>query len=346
MDARFTCRRATLGDIEELKRLFTGTIMAVNTADYTVEEAADWASGADVKAKWDKLISRLYFIVAVAESGVIAGFAAIDDSGYLDYLFVHKDFQRQGVASLLLADTEAYARRNGVLTVTSDVSITALPFFRRKGYTVIKAQKARANKLYLTNYKMEKPITVDGGLSTERLVLRRWRDEDAEALYRYAKDPAVGPIAGWQPHTSVEQSLGIIHTVFSSPETYAVVVKGADEPIGCAGIMSVDSMHGSMLGADSAEIGYWIGREHWGNGYATEAVRRLLSRCFMDLGISKVWCVYYEGNVRSRRVMEKCGFKFHHTEKDKPTPLGDRRTEHFMLITREEWEHGVAGAAK
>ena len=69
-------------------------------------------------------------------------------------------------------------------------------------------------------------------METERLLLRPWRESDVEILFKYAKDPAVGPAAGWPPHTSVEESLEIIRTVFSAPETYAVVLKQTGEPVG------------------------------------------------------------------------------------------------------------------
>ena len=87
-----------------------------------------------------------------------------------------------------------------------------------------------------------------------------------------------------------------------------------------------------------AEIGYWIGKPYWGQGLIPEAVRRLLRRCFEDLGMTAVWCGYYDGNTKSRRVMDKCGFCFHHTEEGKISPLGDVRTEHFMRMTKEKWE--------
>ena len=69
-------------------------------------------------------------------------------------------------------------------------------------------------------------------LITERLILRPWKDTDAESLYEYAKDPRVGPIAGWPVHTSVENSLDIIRTVLSAPETYAVCLKEDNKAIG------------------------------------------------------------------------------------------------------------------
>ena len=74
-------------------------------------------------------------------------------------------------------------------------------------------------------------------LTTARLLLRPWQLEDAEVLFQYAKDERIGPIAGWSPHTSVENSREIIGTVLSAPETYAVVLKETGEPVGSVGIM-------------------------------------------------------------------------------------------------------------
>ena len=74
-------------------------------------------------------------------------------------------------------------------------------------------------------------------METERLILRPWQESDAEALYKYAKDPEIGPAADWPPHTSVEDSLVVIRTVFSAPETYAVVLKETGEPVGSIGLL-------------------------------------------------------------------------------------------------------------
>ncbi len=174
-------------------------------------------------------------------------------------------------------------------------------------------------------------------LETERLVLRPWTEDDAPSLYRYACDPAVGPVAGWPPHTSVENSREVIRTILSAPETYAVVLKATGEPVGSVGIMFGDGVHSATMEEGDAEIGYWIGVPYWGQGLIPEAVRCLLHRCFEELGVPAVWCGYYDGNTKSRRVMEKCGFVFHHTETGKISPMGDVRTEHFMRMTREEW---------
>ena len=172
-------------------------------------------------------------------------------------------------------------------------------------------------------------------LETERLILRPWREEDAEDLYEYARDPEVGPPAGWQPHTSVENSREIIRDVLSAPETYAVVLKESGKPVGSIGFHRKDLAEEM----DEYELGYWIGKPFWGRGLIPEASREMLRHAFEDLSMRRVWCGYYDGNVKSRRVQEKLGFVYHHTtEGIEVRLLGEIRTGHAMLMTRETWE--------
>lgn len=174
-------------------------------------------------------------------------------------------------------------------------------------------------------------------IETKRLILRPWREADAANLFKYASDPDVGPPAGWPPHASVEDSLEVIRTVFAAPEIYAVVLKDTEEPIGSCGITFSYSLHSAAMKQGEAEIGYWIGKPYWGQGLIPEAVKALLARCFNDLMLDAVWCGYYEGNTKSKRVCEKSGFRFHHTNHDILSPLGDKRTEHFYIMTKEDY---------
>lgn len=175
-------------------------------------------------------------------------------------------------------------------------------------------------------------------LETERLILRPWLETDAEELYRYASDSQVGPAAGWAPHTSVENSREIIRTVLSEPGTFAVVLRETGEAVGSVGIMRAGVGTAAMK-EDEAEIGYWIGRPFWGQGLIPEAVRELQRYCFEELSCSRLWCGYYEGNEKSRRVQEKCGFVPHHTQENaRCRHLDECRTEHFTTLTREAWE--------
>jgi RimJ/RimL family protein N-acetyltransferase len=174
-------------------------------------------------------------------------------------------------------------------------------------------------------------------LETTRLILRPWKETDAESLYEYAKDPLVGPNAGWSVHESVENSLQIIRDVLSADETYAVTIKNDDVAIGSIGLMIGDKSN-MDIGADEAAIGYWIGVPYWGQGFIPEAMRELMRYAFDELGISTIWCGYFDGNEKSKRVTEKCGFRFHHTEKDKEWPLiNEIKVQHITCITKKEW---------
>lgn len=176
---------------------------------------------------------------------------------------------------------------------------------------------------------------------TERLILRPWDESDAEDLYRYASDPDIGPIAGWEPHASVEESREIIREVLSEPETYALVPKAEGHAVGCVSLM-VGASSNIGLPDSEGEIGFWICKPLWGRGLVPEAVGEIVRRGFVDLGLKRLWCGYFDGNERSRRVQEKCGFSYHHTIKDAPCRIaGLLRDEHVSCVTREQWEAGL-----
>lgn len=175
-------------------------------------------------------------------------------------------------------------------------------------------------------------------METERLILRPWREDDAENLFAFAKNPAVGPIAGWPPHTSVENSREIIRNILAVNETYAVCLKTDNKAIGSIGLM-IGRQSNLDLPETEGEIGYWIGVPFWGMGLIPEATKELIRHAFVDLNLETLWCGYFEGNAKSKRVQEKCGFVYHHTNKDIYWKLmDDIRTEHITRLTREEWE--------
>lgn len=171
-------------------------------------------------------------------------------------------------------------------------------------------------------------------LETERLILRPWDAADAEECYKYAKDPRVGPSAGWPTHTDPEHSRRVILDVLSAPETFAIVLKETGLPIGSIGLHRNDLAQK----ADEMELGYWLGVPYWGRGLTTEAAREMLRHAFEDLKLERVWCGYYEGNLRSKRVQEKLGFKYQWTSDDVPVPqMGETRRGHVSLLRREDW---------
>ena len=174
-------------------------------------------------------------------------------------------------------------------------------------------------------------------LNTKRLLLRPWTEEDAESLYKYAKNSEIGIPAGWPPHKSVEESLDVIKNVFNGKECYAICERESSEAIGAVELKL--NGHTEMTERDDeCELGYWLGKPFWGRGYMPEAAMELIRHGFEDLGMTMIWCGYYEGNSKSKRVQEKMGFKYHHTCKEVPVPLlKEVRIGHTNYMTLEMW---------
>lgn len=154
----FSIRQALPNDAAELRDLYRNTVLAVNRRNYSQAEVEDWASCGDDISKLEAMIETHYFIVAETMQSQIVGFSSITPQGYLHSMFVHKDFQGKRIATLLLTHIEEYARKNGIAKITSEVSLTARPFFERRGYVVETEQKRQANKLRLTNFWMAKDL--------------------------------------------------------------------------------------------------------------------------------------------------------------------------------------------
>ncbi|WP_297646646.1 GNAT family N-acetyltransferase [uncultured Treponema sp.] len=175
-------------------------------------------------------------------------------------------------------------------------------------------------------------------LKTQRLILRKWTQADAESLFEYAKNPEVGPAAGWPPHKSVEESKNIIKNVLNGAECYALCEKEKNIAIGSVELKL--NGHTDMTERDDeCELGYWLAQPFWGRGYMPEAAGELLRRAFEELSMTTVWCGYYDGNQKSKRVQEKLGFVFHHTCDELPVPfLNEVRVGHTTVMTKEHWE--------
>ncbi len=138
-------------DCEELARLFYNTVHTVNAKDYTKEQLDVWATGKIDLEKWDRSFQEHYCVVAVDGKSVI-GFGDIDSTGYLDRLYVHADYQGKGVAASICDKLEQAVPGK----VVTHASITARPFFEKRGYKMIREQQVERQGIYLTNFIMEK----------------------------------------------------------------------------------------------------------------------------------------------------------------------------------------------
>lgn len=138
-------------DCAELAKLFYDTVHTVNAQDYIKEQLYVWATGNVDLEKWNQSFQEHYSVVAT-DADAIVGFGDIDGTGYLDRLYVHKDYQRKGIASAI-CDKLELAIRGRIIT---HASITARAFFEQRGYRIVKEQQVERQKVILKNYVIEK----------------------------------------------------------------------------------------------------------------------------------------------------------------------------------------------
>lgn len=139
-------------DCAQLVELFYQTVHSVNAQDYTREQLDAWATGEVDSQAWDKSF-RAHRTIVATESGKIVGFGDMDETGYLDRLYVHKDYQGQGIASAICDELERFAAGK---TFTTHASITAKLFFQHRGYHVVRKQEVIRHGVALTDFVMEK----------------------------------------------------------------------------------------------------------------------------------------------------------------------------------------------
>lgn len=147
-------------DLEEIIDLFYDTVHTVNAKDYSQEQLDAWAprDGKEIrKLSWQNSL-RQHMTYVVRMDNKIVGFGDLTDTGYLDRLFVHKDYQSQGIATALLQRLEAKAKQLNLHEIHVDASITAKPFFEHHGYQVIREQTVERQDVTLTNYHMVKQL--------------------------------------------------------------------------------------------------------------------------------------------------------------------------------------------
>ena len=145
-------REYTPSDCAQLAELFYQTVHSANAKDYSQEQLDAWATGEVDLQAWDASF-RAHRTIVATESGKIVGFGDMDGSGYLDRLYVHKDYQRRGAASAICDELERFAVGK---TFTTHASITAKLFFQHRGYHVVRKQEVIRHGVALTNFVMEK----------------------------------------------------------------------------------------------------------------------------------------------------------------------------------------------
>ena len=151
-------RNAAAGDASAVADIFYNTVLNVNVGDYSVAQVEAWAGPAPDPEMWERRIAEddaRNVFVATKEDRVV-GFAELEEDGHVDTLYVHHQYQGCGIASALLDQIEAEARSIGLRRLYTEASITAEPFFRRRGFSMVRPQDVEVRGHTFRNFVMDK----------------------------------------------------------------------------------------------------------------------------------------------------------------------------------------------
>ncbi len=149
---------------------------------------------------------------------------------------------------------------------------------------------------------------------TERLILRKWVESDAESVYEIARDEHVGPACGWEPHKDIEESLFILKNILMNDYTFAITLKEDNKVIGNIGFITMPVSR-YCENEHQHEIGFWLGYSYWGKGYMPEACKCLMMYGFEQLKLEKIICTHVIENDNSERVQKKCNFTYAYADR-------------------------------
>ena len=152
-----TIRRGHLEDLAELQRLFVDTVHTVCAMNYNEEQIQAWTSSVEKIERWNDIVTKQFLLVA-QDGEKIVGFCSLEKDNDVDLLYVHKDYQGQGIATQLYGCIEQEAIRREQTQLVADVSITAKPFFEKMGFKLVEKQAVKSQGVDLVNYKMTKEL--------------------------------------------------------------------------------------------------------------------------------------------------------------------------------------------
>ena len=148
-------RRATLDDLSAMQELYVETIRSTCKKDYDQAQIDVWTASVENEARWKEAVTQQYFLVATTHPTIV-GFGSLKNGDFIDFMYVHKDYVRQGIAERLYQELENEAKRLGHAQIAADVSKTARPFFEKKGFQVVRENKRHIKGVEITNYRMVK----------------------------------------------------------------------------------------------------------------------------------------------------------------------------------------------
>lgn len=156
-NSKISIRLSKLSDMTEMQELFVDTISTICKNDYKPEQIKVWISSMENIQYWTDKMTSQYFLIAELDNKIV-GYASLENNDYFDFLYVHKDYQRQGIANSLYSEIENEAIKRKATLLSSDVSETARQFFEKKGFKIIAPQTRIIKGVEIVNYKMTKQL--------------------------------------------------------------------------------------------------------------------------------------------------------------------------------------------
>ena len=176
-------------------------------------------------------------------------------------------------------------------------------------------------------------------LETNRLILRAFDDFDLDDFYEYASVEGVGEMAGWKHHASRAESEKILDFFIREKKTFALVYKENNKVIGSLGIEEYMEKEFPILDdLRCREIGYVLSKEYWGQGIMVEAVKRIIDYCFEELKLDAITVGHFTNNNQSKRVIEKCGFRYM-KEISRKNRMDEMINTKMYILYREDYKH-------
>ncbi|HYG50217.1 MAG TPA: GNAT family N-acetyltransferase [Flavobacteriales bacterium] len=152
-----TIRFAETDDLSEMQALFVDTISVICKNDYSPEQLNVWTTSVENTQRWINKLTTQFLLVALVESKIV-GYASLENNDYFDFLYVHKNYQKQGIASRLYSEIETEAMRRKSTVLYADVSLTAQAFFKKRGFMVLQTRLNKIQGVEITNFKMVKHL--------------------------------------------------------------------------------------------------------------------------------------------------------------------------------------------
>lgn len=160
--SEISLRLVKSSDLIALQNLFVDTVSSVCKEDYSPDQIKVWTDSVNNTPSWINKMASQYFVVAEIDNQMV-GYSSLENNNYIDFLYVHKDYQGRGIANKLYAEIEAEAYKHKATMLNSDVSLTALTFFEKHGFEVLQRKTSKRGGVEIVNFKMRKQLSNEPG---------------------------------------------------------------------------------------------------------------------------------------------------------------------------------------